>query len=60
MDSNTKAFKQIDKRGKNDLERVIEELNNKNLIFEEKIQMQKKQLLYLQTQIRKYGKKNKS
>ena len=35
MDSNTTSYKQIDDRGRNDLERIIEELTNANLILKE-------------------------
>ena len=35
MDSNTTSYKQIDDRGRNDLERIIEELTNENLILKE-------------------------
>ena len=58
MDSNTKTHKQIDDRGKNDLERVIEELTNENLILKEQKDILDLRVKYLQQQIRKYGKEN--
>jgi len=58
MDSNTKTHKQIDDRGKNDLERVIEELTNENLILKEQKDILELRVKYLQQQIRKYGKKD--
>jgi chaperonin cofactor prefoldin len=58
MDSNTKTHKQIDDRGKNDLERVIEELNNENLVLKEQKEILDLRVKYLQQQIRNYGKKN--
>jgi len=58
MDSNTKTHKQIDERGKNDLERVIEELTNENLILKEQKDILELRVKYLQQQIRKYGKED--
>jgi hypothetical protein len=58
MDSNTKTHKQIDDRGKNDLERVIEELTNENLILKEQKDILDLRVKYLQQQIRKYGKED--
>ena len=58
MDSNTKTHKQIDERGTNDLERVIEELTNENLILKEQKDILELRVKYLQQQIRKYGKEN--
>ena len=58
MDSNTKTHKQIEDRGKNDLERVIEELTNENLILKEQKEILDLRVKYLQQQIRNYGKKN--
>jgi hypothetical protein len=58
MDSNTKTHKQIDDRGKNDLERVIEELTNENLILKEQKDILELRVKYLQQQIRKYGKED--
>tara|TARA_R110000751_G_scaffold54215_3_gene116724 strand:+ start:59 stop:238 length:180 start_codon:yes stop_codon:yes gene_type:complete len=58
MDSNTKTHKQIDDRGTNDLERVIEELTNENLILKEQKDILELRVKYLQQQIRKYGKEN--
>jgi len=58
MDSNTKTHKQIDDRGKNDLERVIEELTNENLVLKEQKEILDLRVKYLQQQIRNYGKKN--
>ena len=58
MDSNTKTHKQIDDRGTNDLERVIEELTNENLILKEQKDILDLRVKYLQQQIRKYGKKD--
>ena len=58
MDSNTKTHKQIDDRGTNDLERVIEELTNENLILKEQKDIIDLRVKYLQQQIRKYGKEN--
>lgn len=58
MDSNTKTHKQIDDRGTNDLERVIEELTNENLILKEQKDILELRVKYLQQQIRKYGKKD--
>ena len=55
MDSNTKTHKQIDDRGENDLERIIEEQINHILILEEKLEQTQKQLAWLQQQIRKYS-----
>lgn len=59
MDNNTKGSKQIDNRGPNDLERVIEEQSNHIIILErhledakEKINMLDKQVKYLQQSIR--------
>ena len=48
MDSNTKTHKQIDDRGKNDLERVIEELTNENLILKEQKDILELRVKYLQ------------
>ena len=58
MDSNTKTHKQIDERGTNDLERVIEELTNENLILKEQKDILDLRVKYLQQQIRKYGKED--
>ena len=58
MDSNTKTHKQIDDRGTNDLERVIEELTNENLILKEQKDILDLRVKYLQQQIRKYGKED--
>jgi len=58
MDSNTKTHKQIDDRGKNDLERVIEELTNENLILKEQKEILDLRVKYLQQQIRNYGKED--
>tara|TARA_B110000977_G_scaffold197203_1_gene279160 strand:+ start:1966 stop:2145 length:180 start_codon:yes stop_codon:yes gene_type:complete len=58
MDSNTKTHKQIDDRGTNDLERVIEELTNENLILKEQKDILELRVKYLQQQIRKYGKED--
>jgi hypothetical protein len=59
MDSNTKTHQQIDDRGENDLERIIEELTNQTILLEQRVEMQQKQLEYLKQQIRKYsGKKD--
>ena len=64
MDNNSKRFKQIDDRGSCDLERVIEEQRNHITILErlledsqEETKKVKKQVEFLQNQIRKYGKK---
>jgi hypothetical protein len=59
MDSNSKTHQQIDDRGENDLERIIEELTNQTILLEQRVEMQQKQLEYLKQQIRKYsGKKD--
>jgi len=58
MDSHTKTHKQIDDRGTNDLERIIEELTNANLILQEQKDMLELRIKYLQNQIRNYGKKD--
>jgi hypothetical protein len=58
MDSNTTSYKQIDDRGRNDLERIIEELTNKNLILKEQKDILDLRVKYLQQQIRNYGKKD--
>tara|TARA_R110000796_G_scaffold198612_1_gene314957 strand:+ start:2628 stop:2807 length:180 start_codon:yes stop_codon:yes gene_type:complete len=58
MDSNTKTHKQIEDRGKLDLERVIEELTNENLVLKEQKEILDLRVKYLQQQIRNYGKKN--
>ena len=58
MDSNTKTHKQIDDRGKNDLERVIEQLTNENLILKEQKEILNLRVKYLQQQIRNYEKKD--
>ena len=58
MDSNAKTHKQIDDRGKNDLERVIEQLTNENLILKEQKEILNLRVKYLQQQIRNYGKKD--
>ena len=59
MDSNSKTHQQIDNRGENDLERIIEELTNQTILLEQRVEMQQKQLEYLKQQIRKYsGKKD--
>ena len=59
MDSNSKTHQQIDDRGENDLERIIEQLTNQTILLEQRVEMQQKQLEYLKQQIRKYsGKKN--
>ena len=58
MDSNTTSYKQIDDRGINDLERIIEELTNENLILKEQKDILDLRVKYLQQQIRNYGKKD--
>jgi hypothetical protein len=58
MDSNTTSYKQIDDRGRNDLERIIEELTNANLILKEQKDILDLRIKYLQQQIRNYGKKD--
>jgi hypothetical protein len=58
MDSNTTSYKQIDDRGRNDLERIIEELTNANLILKEQKDILDLRVKYLQQQIRNYGKKS--
>jgi hypothetical protein len=58
MDSNTTSYKQIDDRGRNDLERIIEELTNANLILKEQKDILDLRVKYLQQQIRNYGKKD--
>jgi hypothetical protein len=58
MDSNTTSYKQIDERGRNDLERIIEELTNANLILKEQKDILDLRVKYLQQQIRNYGKKD--
>ena len=59
MDSNSKTHQQIDDRGENDLERIIEQLTNQTILLEQRVEMQQKQLEYLKQQIRKYsGKKD--
>jgi hypothetical protein len=58
MDSNTTSYKQIDDRGRNDLERIIEELTNENLILKEQKDILDLRVKYLQQQIRNYGKKS--
>jgi len=58
MDSNTKTHQQIDDRGRNDLERIIEELTNENLILKEQKDILDLRVKYLQQQIRNYGKKD--
>jgi hypothetical protein len=58
MDSNTTSYKQIDDRGRNDLERIIEELTNENLILKEQKDILDLRVKYLQQQIRNYGKKD--
>ena len=67
MDNNAKRFKQIDNRGPNDLERVIEEQGNHIMILEkhldqskENISKLKKQVEFLQNSIRKDKWKKKS
>lgn len=67
MDNNSKRFKQIDDRGPNDLERVIEEQGNHIMILEkyldqskEDINKLKKQVEFLQNSIRKDKWKRKS
>lgn len=59
MDNDTKRSKQIDDRGPNDLERLIEEQSNHIVILEkhldlakEKINMLEKQVKFLQQSIR--------
>lgn len=47
MDYHSKGFKQIDDRGPNDLERIIDEQRDQ-------IQQLKKQIKFLQTKIRGY------
>lgn len=47
MDYNSKGFKQIDNRGPNDLERIIDEQKDE-------INKLKKQVQFLQTKIRGY------
>jgi hypothetical protein len=58
MDSNTTSYQQIDDRGRNDLERTIEELTNENLILKEQKDILDLRVKYLQQQIRNYGKKD--
>jgi hypothetical protein len=58
MDSNTTSYQQIDDRGRNDLERIIEELTNENLILKEQKDILDLRVKYLQQQIRNYGKKD--
>jgi hypothetical protein len=58
MDSNTTSYQQIDDRGRNDLERIIEELTNDNLILKEQKDILDLRVKYLQQQIRNYGKKD--
>jgi hypothetical protein len=58
MDSNTTSYQQIDDRGRNDLERIIEELTNDNLILKEQKDILDLRVKYLQQQIRNYGKKS--
>jgi hypothetical protein len=58
MDSNTTSYQQIDDRGRNDLERIIEELTNANLILKEQKDILDLRVKYLQQQIRNYGKKD--
>ena len=58
MDSNTTSYQQIDDRGRNDLERTIEELTNENLILKEQKDILDLRVKYLQQQIRNYGKKS--
>jgi hypothetical protein len=58
MDSNTTSYKQIEDRGRNDLERIIEELTNANLILKEQKDILDLRVKYLQQQIRNYGKKD--
>jgi hypothetical protein len=58
MDSNTTSYQQIDDRGRNDLERIIEELTNENLILKEQKDILDLRVKYLQQQIRNYGKKS--
>lgn len=67
MDNNAKRSKQIDDRGPNDLERVIEEQGNHIMILEkhldqskESISKLKKQVEFLQNSIRKDKWKKKS
>lgn len=67
MDNNAKRSKQIDDRGSNDLERVIEEQGNHIMILEkhldqskENISKLKKQVEFLQNSIRKDKWKKKS
>lgn len=67
MDNNAKRSKQIDDRGPNDLERVIEEQGNHIMILEkhldqskENISKLKKQVEFLQNSIRKDKWKKKS
>jgi hypothetical protein len=58
MDSNTTSYQQINDRGRNDLERIIEELTNENLILKEQKDILDLRVKYLQQQIRNYGKKD--
>jgi hypothetical protein len=58
MDSNTTSYQQINDRGRNDLERIIEELTNANLILKEQKDILDLRVKYLQQQIRNYGKKD--
>jgi hypothetical protein len=58
MDSNTTSYQQIDDRGRNDLERIIEELTNANVILKEQKDILDLRVKYLQQQIRNYGKKD--
>jgi hypothetical protein len=58
MDSNTTSYQQIDDRGSNDLERIIEELTNANVILKEQKDILDLRVKYLQQQIRNYGKKD--
>jgi hypothetical protein len=54
----SKTYQQIDDRGRNDLERIIEELTNENLILKEQKDILDLRVKYLQQQIRNYGKKD--
>jgi hypothetical protein len=53
----SKTHQQIDDRGRNDLERIIEELTNENLILKEQKDILDLRVKYLQQQIRNYGKR---
>lgn len=54
----SETHKQIDDRGKNDLERLIEELTNENLVLKEQKEILELRVKYLQQQIRSYSVKD--